>query len=258
MTMTFTPRENFESFDGVDHIPVEPSGLAQTNANAYTNGSKRRFFADKLSVPHPGDYVRRPRLERLLKRSLSQVGVTLVTGRAATGKTALAANFARDYVHTIWYRVEAADSDWEVFSSYLFAGLNESSPAISENGVAGFIEKLLGAPQQRSAEPTLLVLDDIHNVFDTEWFDEFFLTLLYSLPLNTHLICLSRSLPVLPLWRLRSKQVLTVIDEKILAFNKAEVEEVCLASGIPVIEAAKLEAESFGRIGKLKALLENE
>ena len=41
----------------------------------------------------------------------------------------------------------------------------------------------------------LIVLDDVHNVFDAEWFNEFFHTALFSLTPETHLIFLSRSKP---------------------------------------------------------------
>jgi ATP/maltotriose-dependent transcriptional regulator MalT len=244
MAMTFTPRENFESAE----LNVSPLRLT-------TNGKNVRFFAEKLSVPRIDMHVHRPRLDRLLRKSLEQTGAVLVTGRAATGKTALAANFARGYDRTIWYRVEAADSDWKVFSSYLFAGINNDSPAISEGGIAGFVE-MLAREAESGDKPALLVLDDIHNVFDTGWFHEFFLTLLTSLSPDTHLICLTRSLPSVPLWRLRSKQVLSVLDEKVITLDEAETAEFCMNWGIPVDEAARLQAESFGRVGKLKALCE--
>jgi ATP/maltotriose-dependent transcriptional regulator MalT len=156
----------------------------------------------------------------------------------------------------MWYRIEAADSDWKVFSSYLFAGMNEGAPPIEEKSVSKFVEKLLGYSESKRGETSLIVLDDIHNVFDTEWFADFFLTLLYSLTPETHLISISRSLPALPIWRLRSKQVISVIDETALAFNMAETEEFCRCRGISS-SAIQLYNESFGRIGKLKTLSGN-
>jgi LuxR family maltose regulon positive regulatory protein len=253
MVMTFTSREHFESFDSSNRDPSDSimSGQAKLSIK------NTKFIADKLSVPRLNGldgYIHRPRLERLLRRALDQVGTVMVTGRAATGKTALVTHFAEKYEKTTWYRIEAADSDWKVFSSYLFAGINENSPPIEEKSVSGFVEKLLGHRENELLEPSLIVLDDIHNVFDTEWFGDFFLTLLYSLSPETHLICLSRSMPALPIWRLRSKQVLSVIDENMLAFNRPEVEEFCKNSGIAIGDAKKLHDESFGRIGKLKTL----
>ena len=97
-----------------------------------------------------------------------------------------------------------------------------------------------------------MVLDDIHHIFDCEWFTDFFNTLLYSLTPDTHLLMLSRSQPPLPLWRLRSKQVLGVVDEKLLALTRQETEELLADYGLSKEETEKFYKESFGRISKLK------
>jgi ATP/maltotriose-dependent transcriptional regulator MalT len=62
----------------------------------------------------------------------------------------------------------------------------------------------------------LIVLDDIHHLFDAHWFGDFFNLLLYSLPAGSHLLMLCRSRPPGPVWRLRSKQMLDVLDERSL------------------------------------------
>jgi LuxR family maltose regulon positive regulatory protein len=251
MAMTFISREHLENFESAGH------GLISTSSSYSSSVSRSRtartiFVGDKLSIPRSNGYVQRPRLDRLLSRSLDQSGAILVTGRAGTGKTALVANFAKKYPKTAWYRIEAADSEWKVFSGYLFTGLNQDLPPIDEKSVITFVEKLL----LHSQETSLIVLDDIHNVFDTPWFSDFFLTLLYSLSPETHLICLSRSLPSLPIWRLRSKQTLSMVDENMLAFNLSEIDEFCRLRGVGNADAKQLYEESFGRIGKLRALSE--
>jgi ATP/maltotriose-dependent transcriptional regulator MalT len=72
----------------------------------------------------------------------------------------------------------------------------------------------------------LIVLDDAHYLFDADWFGGFFSSLLYSLSPASHLLILSRGTPSLPLWRLRSKQVLGVVDEKLLAFDIEETQRL--------------------------------
>ena len=62
----------------------------------------------------------------------------------------------------------------------------------------------------------LLVLDNVHHLFDAGWFPEFFRQMIISLGPETRLLMLCRSRPSAPLWRLRSKQMLNVIDETII------------------------------------------
>ena len=254
MAMTFTLRENFENLESVGLEGMNSTAAPQTGSR----DDKIQLFAEKLRVPQTGDYIERPRLDRLLKRSLGQSGAVLMIGRAGTGKTALAANFAREYRQKVWYRVEAADSDWKIFSSYLSRAIKGSSPADAGPNVGIFVEKLLAESAGAAGEPRLIVLDDVHHVFDTEWFYEFFSTALGSLSTQTHFVFLSRSKPSSPLWRLRSKQALIVIDEGILAFDLMEASLFCERAGLSPTESARFYTESFGRIGKLKALVETE
>jgi ATP/maltotriose-dependent transcriptional regulator MalT len=102
----------------------------------------------------------------------------------------------------------------------------------------------------------LIVIDGVHNVFDADWFSEFFTTLLYSLTPDVHLILLSRSNPPLPLWRLRSKQVLGVIDEKLLAFTLLETQELFEKFSLPEEKTFQAFGKTFGRISRLKEFIE--
>jgi ATP/maltotriose-dependent transcriptional regulator MalT len=65
---------------------------------------------------------------------------------------------------------------------------------------------------------------------------------------------LSRSKPPTPIWRLRSKQVLNVIDEKLLAFSLAEAQEFFAFHGVSQADVAAALAESFGHAGGLKTI----
>ncbi|MCA1640210.1 MAG: hypothetical protein LC768_18120, partial [Acidobacteria bacterium] len=73
-----------------------------------------------------------------------------------------------------------------------------------------------------------------------------------SLTPDTHLLMLSRSEPPLPLWRLRSKQVLGVIDEKLLALTCEETKDLYHKHGLSKDKAQRFYKKSFGRIPKLK------
>jgi len=66
---------------------------------------------------------------------------------------------------------------------------------------------------------------------------------------------LCRSKPPSPLWRLRSKQVLNVIEEDQLAFTTDETEALFRMLDSTADPSAAQE-EAFGRVGKLVELAE--
>jgi ATP/maltotriose-dependent transcriptional regulator MalT len=67
-------------------------------------------------------------------------------------------------------------------------------------------------------------------------------------------LILARSLPPAPLWRLRSKQSLDVIEEGALAFTPAEAEELFASYGLSAAEAGQAWEQSHGRAVTLDAL----
>jgi len=97
----------------------------------------------------------------------------------------------------------------------------------------------------------LLVLDGIDHLFDADWFCGFFNILQPSLSETADALLLCRSRPPNPLWRLRSKQQLDVIDEKTLAFDRDETVLLLRQVGRPQAEAERIHAETFGRVSKL-------
>ena len=254
MTFNLSFHENFSfetNSESVNNLAAYSEGASPVNASEF------HLCAEKLRLPTFNDYLPRPRLNDLLAKSLNQIGATLITGRAGTGKTALAADFAKNYDRVAWFCVEATDTDWKTFSRYMTASFNEPRLDSAELGeeTEQFIENLFTRlAVLNNAEPCLLVFDDIHHVFDTEWFPGFFKTLLYSLTPETHLILLSRSNPAFPLWRLRSKQVLGTIDEKLLAFNESETKELLLKYGVSDEKVRATQKKSFGRVSKIRQI----
>ncbi len=235
-----------------------PETFTAIPKNSSVAEERIHLFADKLRVPKVKNHLSRPRLSEVLQKSCGQFGATLVTGRAETGKTILAADFAANYSRTFWYRIEAAETDWHLFSRYFAGMFDEDFEQFKDVGdeIIVFVEQLLTKVSAKTEKPILIVLDDVHNVFDAEWFAEFLVSLLYMLSPQIHLLLLSRTKPPQPLWRLRSKQVLGVIDEKLLAFNLEETKELFKKHGVPVSSVLKAHSESFGRISRLKQFIE--
>jgi LuxR family transcriptional regulator, maltose regulon positive regulatory protein len=254
MAMSLSFHENF------DYAETTQSFEINSSVSSYSSkpGERIHLFADKMGIPKFTNHISRPRLIELLKKSSSQIGATLITGRAETGKSALAAEFAENYERVAWYQIDTAETDWNLFARYFAEVFGENFEELKESSqeIIVFVEKLFANVAQKSDVPVLIVLDDIHNIFDAEWFAEFFVSLLYTLSPEQHLVLLSRTKPPQPLWRVRSKQVLGVIDEKLLAFNADETEELFKKHGIDKEKAGKAHKKSFGRVSRLKQFIE--
>ena len=254
MAMTLSFHENFDYADTTQSFEINSSVSSYSSRSS----EKIHLFADKMRIPKFSNHILRPRLIELLKKSSMQNGATLITGRAETGKSALAAEFAENYESVAWYQIDTTETDWNLFARYFAAVFDEDFEEFKDaaDEIIVFVEKLFERVAEKSEAPTLIVLDDIHNIFDAPWFAEFFVSLLYTLTPDQHLVLLSRAKPAQPLWRVRSKQVLGVIDEKLLAFNAQETAELFKKHGIDGTVAARAHKKSYGRISRLQRFIE--
>jgi LuxR family transcriptional regulator, maltose regulon positive regulatory protein len=254
--------------DGIEHFDAPEfrfSDRVETHNPVRLRAVEIRTIAAKIGIPRGGKTLSRRRLNELLEKSSTQFTATLIVGRAGSGKTALASNFVKDRKPLAWYALDLADSDWSVFSHYLWAtffGKREaerrSSSGHKQNAHFDLLADITARFEMLSKGwPNVIVLDGIHNLFDSEWFGGFFELMIASLPSNSHLLMLSRSKPPNPLWRLRSKQVLNVVDEKLLAFSVSEAEELFAQNGLGRETARHAHCSAFGRAGKLIRIIES-
>ena len=259
MAMSFLIQDHFDSTERCS--PSIHTG--ETPLKSERDGV--HILNEKIEIPHCPGLVERPRLIEKLDRSLSHFAATLVSGRAGTGKTSIAAAYARTRKRVAWFTVESSDVDWNVFASYLAASVHrvaESKKAVGDSlhavtnsspaAMAIFlyvIASLLETDEKK--DRPLLVLDGIDHLFDADWFCGFFNILQPSLSETADVLLLCRSRPPNPLWRLRSKQQLDVIDEKTLAFDRDETVLLLKQVGRSQAEAERIHAETFGRVSKL-------
>lgn len=217
------------------------------------------LIAAKLQTPNAGDALPRKWLTGVLEKSSRNAAATIIVGRAGTGKTTVAAEFAAGREDVSWYTIDALDSDWRTFQCYfraaVFRGLTgEPSAPRCETPLDLFADVIAGLELRSKEWPSLLVLDGIHHLFDRPWFHDLFDQLVASMPAHAHALILSRSKPPTPVWRMRSKQVLNVIDEKLLAFSAAEARDFFAHHGVGGVDADAAVTVSFGHAGGLKEI----
>jgi ATP/maltotriose-dependent transcriptional regulator MalT len=86
----------------------------------------------------------------------------------------------------------------------------------------------------------------------------FFRRWLPLLPPEAHVMLLGRSLPPTPLWRMRSKQTLCVLEEESLAFTLEEARALYASYGLPTSGADAALRETRGRAATLDARARRE
>lgn len=206
--------------------------------NVLTSGNME-LIAEKIVIPELEAHLSRARLLAQLEQSLKSCTATIISGRAGTGKTVLALDFARRCDRAVtWYKVDAPEGELESFFQYLIASIRKERPNF---GVETLMPLLLTADGDQISmlaeafvyelvegenKPLLIVIEDLHLVCDSKWFVPFFGRLLPLLPSNVHMLMTSRTMPPAPLWRMRSKQTLSVITEESLAFTRKEAIEL--------------------------------
>ena len=230
---------------------------------------KRQLIHEKIVVPDGLPRVSRSRLLRLLEENLASYNATIINGRAGSGKTILAADFARYARRPVsWYKVDAADFRLRDFMEYLFESLSRQRPAIDPGSLLEFAdsplsdraellaESLVFRLSETNSEPLLVVIEDLHLVYDADWVVPFFHRLLPLLPADVHVQITCRSMPPTPLWRMRSKQTLLVIDESELAFTQDETIEWFKRRGLDERQARFAWIRTNGRSGALANFIE--
>lgn len=242
-------------------------------ARAYTNSSdagnvNMQLILDKITTPAQLPRLSRARLLKTLQASLADCTSTIVNGRAGTGKTLLVTDFAwRSGRRVAWYKVEATDGELSVFLEYLIESVRLHRPNFGRETLAQLLEtaSLEDIPVLAEAfvyelletgggEPLLIVLEDLHLIYDSEWVVPFFRRLLPLLPAEAHMLITGRSLPPAPLWRMRSKQTLCVIEEQEIAFTLEETRKLFETYGLSDSQAALAFKQTRGRAAMLDTM----
>ena len=226
---------------------------------------KLELIVDKIALPSRIPRISRARLLNLLEQSMAAGTSTIVCGRAGTGKTALTLDFARRCGRRVaWYKIDAPDADPSIFFNYLIKSIQECRPNFGEKSLTSLTDVndlesmnwladafVYELAEGETATPLLIVIEDLHLVSDSDWLTSFFTRVLPLLPSEVHVLITSRNLPSAPMWRMRSKQSLVVIDEETLAFTRAEAIELFATYGLTRDQASISLDHTHGRAGAL-------
>lgn len=231
-----------------------------------TGMGKMELILEKITMPSPLAAVFRPRLQSLLDQSLASCTSTILSGRAGTGKTTLALDFAERCGRGVaWYKVDAPDSESSIFFQYLIASINAQRPGFGDGVLVEMLrssdllmsslaEAFVYELERTPGPPLLVVIEDMHLVCDAVWLVPFFRRLLPLLPSDVHMLITSRTMPPAPLWRMRSKQTLSVIDEETLSFSKQEAVDLFHSFNLTQQQANIAWDHSHGRAAALATL----
>ncbi len=138
---------------------------------------RARLLTAKLSLPHQGFVLSRPRLQALVRPVLTRGVIYLVAG-PGYGKTAFIVDLlSSTRGRSVYYSLDEGDRDPVRFLSYLMTGLGmevpEENPTASlgwpgrgegDEIVLEMTARLLGFMSARGGQATLVAIDDLHLV----------------------------------------------------------------------------------------------
>ena len=197
-----------------------------------------RFINSKLQRPHlSAKVIKRDRLIERLRSNLA-LSASLVCAGPGWGKTTVAAEFV-DAVDlpSVWYDLDPSDADIVVFFQYLVRAVQQAVPEFGQStlgllssggSLRGdqladlFLYELSEAVEHR----LIVVLDNLHHVFEAAWSGPVLCRILQLLPENVHFILLARVAPGFTFSRMRSKQSMDQLDDRALAFSASEISDL--------------------------------
>ncbi|WP_345010819.1 LuxR C-terminal-related transcriptional regulator [Streptomyces shaanxiensis] len=214
-------------------------------------------LAARLTVPAvPGTFVRRQRLVEQLAEG-ARTPLTLVNGPAGAGKTLLVADWiaACEPGDVAWLTVEPEDSAPGVFWAYVLHAFRHHGVALPEyigsparpGEVDHSLLARLAAWLNGRDSRVVLVLDEFDRVADCAEVADGLQFVLRHAGAGLRLVVISRTEPLLPLYRYRAAGELVDIRADDLAFRAEETAALVDRHGLPLsAEAARVLTERTG------------
>lgn len=192
-----------------------------------------KFVSTKLKMPVPRkNYIRRDKILSKLEDVLDYK-ITLVIGAAASGKTTLVSSFIKEKAvkNTKWISLDKDNNNlfsfWYYFLESLkdyigdqFNQIYDFFKSMVSNGDAEKLVTLI-INSTDSKEDICIILDDFHNITDSNLLETIEYFIKYSSP-NIHIILISREQPPIYLGDLLMDDNLLEINEEDLKFSSDE------------------------------------
>jgi len=219
----------------------------------------------KLHIPPASqNIVHRQELYEKLNIGLTRK-LILISAPAGFGKTTIISDWINQHkIPTIWFSLDNGDNDPAVFLSYVISGIQSIHKEFGQSAM-----RLLNSPNSPSVESItsllineiininqnfLLVLDDFHLIKSNEVF-RLVSYLLEHIPVNIHIVILTRSDPSLSVPRLRSQHQLVELRSSDLSFSANDISVLFnkkLKLGLSIDDVYSLETKTEGWIAGLQ------
>ncbi|MFW2487253.1 LuxR C-terminal-related transcriptional regulator [Clostridium chromiireducens] len=198
------------------------------------------FIKSKINIPKAKEkLIRRLSLFEKLNESVNYK-LTLVTAPAGFGKSTLISSWinfdVKNRYYMSWVSLDERDSDPLTFWRYILISINQIQSGMLENAfsvlnsyqsnnesamdfLSVFINELYNIEKD-----LFVVLDDLYLVTNEEIYDQlrFFLR---NMPINTHVIILSRVIPSIGIARLRATDNMLELSQRDISFTVKETKE---------------------------------
>jgi LuxR family maltose regulon positive regulatory protein len=249
--------------DGTHSAASRAAGIGFSQRDAHSDGaqsSTRLLLTTKLSPPRRGArLVDRPHVQQRLQRGLERP-LTLIAAPAGFGKTTALRAWVREQEQSpvtpafAWISLDASDNDPAQFWTYVCAALNQAHPGVADTSaamlqapspppLATMVRALLNALAALPRD-VVLVLDDYHLIVRPE-IHEALASLLEHPPAQLHLYLATRTVPPLPLARLRAYDQVNEIRADDLRFRPDEA-----AAFLGEVMQVELAAEDVMRLAE--------
>ncbi len=196
-------------------------------------------FEKVQAPPLRDETLARPRLLDWLSVKIHR-RVVLVLAEAGYGKTTLLADFTRrSRIPVAWYRLDRGDRDWLGFLAHLVAALRVHRPDFGPVTQTMIRDASMGTTTRDmvleafirelgtlAVEPASIVLDDFHLVDDSEDARAIVRALLVRAPERLTFVMISRTIPSLPLARLRALGEVAELHTSDLRFAPEETQQL--------------------------------
>lgn len=210
--------------------------------------------------------IKRESLLRKLDISVSKK-LTIVHSPAGFGKTTIISKWVHDRKYNnrvLWITLDNRDEDiynfWHCITFGLFNQMkNEFEEclnlfnAYSLYPIEAIINLLVNSLDKINKE-IFIILDDFHNIYNSELIDSLRL-FLSRMPMNTHILVLSRNKPYIALSKLKILDELHEISLEDLKFSNVETEDLLnnkLNLGLNDLELKDLHNRTEGWIAAIK------